>query len=115
MTCFKDASVSMNLENVAKTDRRYTITATKQAMTRDICRRKTELVTLVLVLSVTYSSLRLILLCLAALTWEENQVSLNTKWQEMNTGQVKRVRDKADGSEVSLKWKSIHGPYSSKI
>lgn len=39
LTCFKDASLSMKLANVAKTDRRYTITATIHAMTRAIWRR----------------------------------------------------------------------------
>lgn len=42
LTCFKEASLSMKLEKVAKTDRRYTITATIHAMTRDICRSKRQ-------------------------------------------------------------------------
>lgn len=42
LTCFKDASLSMKLANVAKTDRRYTIIATMHATTRDICRRETK-------------------------------------------------------------------------
>ena len=42
LTCFKDASLSMKLANVAKTDRRYTITATINATTRAIWGRETK-------------------------------------------------------------------------
>ena len=42
LTCFKDASLSMKLANVAKTDRRYTITATIHATTRAIWGRETK-------------------------------------------------------------------------
>jgi hypothetical protein len=40
LTCFKDASLSMKLANVAKTDRRYTITATILLITRAIWERE---------------------------------------------------------------------------
>ena len=42
LTCFKDASLSMKLANVAKTDRRYTITATIHATIRAIWGRETK-------------------------------------------------------------------------
>lgn len=116
LTCLKDASLSIKLANVANTDRRYTITATIQAMTRAIWKRETRnqslwSLSLPCDPSETYYSLHLIMLRSAPLTWEADQASLSHidgRERTLARQKVSREDKTCSCSWVNLKRLSSH-------
>lgn len=110
LTCFKEASLSIKLANVANTDRRYTITATIHAMTRAIWKWETRSQSLgslyiCACTSEAYAPLRLIMLRLAL--WLGKQTEPVSLTRDVGKEALARQKGWREDNAYGSSWVSL--------